>query len=264
MVDERLDVELVRRGLARSRAQAQEAVAEARVTVAGVAALKPGVRVGRDASIELREPDPWVARSAHKLIGALDGFGIAVDGRFALDVGASTGGFTQVLLSRGAVEVIALDVGSGQLVAELRADSRVRVVEGANARELDRGRLAGWAGTDREVDLGVVDVSFIPLRLVLPGMASVLAANGDLVALIKPQFEVGRGGVREGLVPSREARLDAVRGVLRAAADAGLGIRGILDSPIVGGSGNREYLVHLTAAAVGDPTEWEDPVAALL
>ncbi|MBI5160208.1 MAG: TlyA family RNA methyltransferase [Micrococcales bacterium] len=260
----RLDAELVRRGFARSRSQAREAVAEGRVRVAGVAALKPGQRVAPNAALELREADPWVARSAHKLNAALEAFDIPVTGRLCLDIGASTGGFTQVLLGHGARTVIALDVGHDQLVPELRDDRRVLVVEGANARELDRTRLTAWSGTDERPELVVVDVSFIPLALILPGVAAVLAPGGSVVALVKPQFEVGRAGVREGLVRDRSRRQDAARRVLAAAHAAGLGIHGVLDSPIVGSRGNREYLIWLTAELAGDPTQWETRVASLL
>lgn len=259
----RLDAELVRRGLARSRAQAQEALVDGRVLIDGRPATKAGMRIGPGARLVIRDADPWVARSAHKLVAALDAFSIPVAGELCLDVGASTGGFTQVLLARGARRVIALDVGHGQLVVELREDPRVSVVEGANARELDPDRLAHWAGAAAAPRVAVVDVSFIPLGLVLPAVAGVLASGGHVVALIKPQFEVGRVRVRDGLVRERSARHDATRGVLTAARSAGLGIRGLVDSPIPGSSGNREYLTWLTTEGGGDPTEWDDRIATL-
>ena len=263
MTQGRLDAELVRRGLVRSRARAREALEEGRVLVDGRMATTAGRRIRPDAELAVLDPDPWVARSAHKLSAALDRFAIAVRGRLCLDVGASTGGFTQVLLERGAREVIALDVGHGQLVPALRADPRVRTVEGANARELDRARLAELAGTAARPELIVVDVSFIPLALVLPALVRVLTEGGEVIALIKPQFEVGRAGIREGVVTERSLRHDAVRAVLRAAAEHGLRTRGLMDSPMLGVSGNREYLTWLAPLGGGDPTEWEDPITAL-
>ncbi len=183
----RLDAELVRRGLARSRALAVAAIDAGRVAIDGRVALKPSVRVGPDAVLTLDGDDRWVSRSAGKLDAALDAFPIVVDGRLALDVGASTGGFTQVLLERGAREVIALDVGHGQLVPSIRSDGRVRVVEGANARELTRESLAAVSGTSQTPHLVVADVSFISLALVLPALVDSVGLAADMVLLVKPQ-----------------------------------------------------------------------------
>jgi 23S rRNA (cytidine1920-2'-O)/16S rRNA (cytidine1409-2'-O)-methyltransferase len=260
---ERLDAALVRRGLARSRGQAVTAIGEGRVTVDGRPALKPSIRVATDAALALVGEDRWVSRSAGKLDAALTAFELPVEGRLALDVGASTGGFTQVLLERGAREVIALDVGHGQLVPHLREDPRVRVVEGANARELTREGLATLSGTDEVPDLVVVDVSFIPLGLVLPALVATAADGADLVVLIKPQFEVGRTGVREGVVRDRDARHDAVTAVLWRAWDLGLGTAGLISSPVVGSNGNQEYLAWLSASVGGSPTEWIRAIDAL-
>ena len=259
----RLDVELVRRGLARSRALAVAAIEEGRVTVDGRPALKASLRVTPDAVLAVDGDDRWVSRSAGKLDAALDAFRIVVDGRLALDVGASTGGFTQVLLERGAREVIALDVGHGQLAPAIRADERVRVVEGVNARELDPSVLAAEAGTAEVPDLVVADLSFISLGLVLPALLATVGTTADFVLLVKPQFEVGRTGIREGIVRDRAARHDAVSGVLWSAWDLGLGTAGVISSPVVGGNGNQEYLVWLSASVGGNPTEWGGAIDAL-
>ena len=261
--DARLDAELVRRGLARSRALAVAAIDEGRVTVDGRPALKASLRVSRDAALALDGDDRWVSRSAGKLDAALDAFGVAVAGRLALDVGASTGGFTQVLLERGAREVIALDVGHGQLAPLIREDERVRVVEGMNARELTPGLLAAESGTAEAPQLVVADLSFIPLGLVLPALLATAGSGADFVLLVKPQFEVGRTGVREGIVRDRAARHDAVSGVLWSAWDLGLGTAGVISSPVVGGQGNQEYLVWLSAGVGGNPTEWGGAIDAL-
>jgi 23S rRNA (cytidine1920-2'-O)/16S rRNA (cytidine1409-2'-O)-methyltransferase len=260
---ERLDAALVHRGLARSRGSAVTAIGEGRVRVDGVPALKPALRVGPDAVLTLDGDDRWVSRSAGKLDAALDAFGVVVEGRLALDVGASTGGFTQVLLERGAREVIALDVGHGQLVRSIRTDPRVRVVEGVNARELDRGVLAAASGTREAPDLVVADLSFIPLGLVLPALASTAADGAEFVLLVKPQFEVGRTGVKEGIVRDRAARHDALAAVLWTAWDLGLGTAGVISSPVVGSAGNQEYLVRLSVSVGGNPTEWGGAIDAL-
>lgn len=259
----RLDAELVRRGLARSRAVAVTAIDEGRVAIDGRVALKPSLRVGPDAVLTLDGDDRWVSRSAGKLDAALDAFPVVVDGRLALDVGASTGGFTQVLLERGAREVIALDVGHGQLVPVIRQDPRVRVVEGVNARELTRASLAEVSGVDDAPGAAVADLSFISLALVLPALVETVGLDADYVLLVKPQFEVGRGGIREGVVRDRSARHDAVSGVLWAAWDLGLPTAGVISSPVVGINGNQEYLVWLSARVGGNPTEWGGAIDAL-
>ncbi|MBX3194941.1 MAG: TlyA family RNA methyltransferase [Microbacteriaceae bacterium] len=261
---ERLDAALVRRGLVRSRGLAAEAISAGRVHVDGRPAGKASQRVPQDSELTVEGDDPtdrWVSRSAGKLDAALTGFEIDPAGVLALDVGASTGGFTQVLLERGAREVIALDVGHGQLAPAIRDDPRVRVVEGVNARELTPELLAGVSGTAERPSIVVADLSFIPLGLVLPALAAVAAAGARFVLLVKPQFEVGR--VREGIVRDRTTRHAAVRGVLEAAAKAGLRATGVMSSPVVGGSGNQEYLVALSADVGGDPTEWSGAIDAL-
>jgi 23S rRNA (cytidine1920-2'-O)/16S rRNA (cytidine1409-2'-O)-methyltransferase len=214
-------------------------------------------------SIEVASIDHYVSRAAHKLIAALDGFAVAVAGRLVLDVGASTGGFTQVLLERGARHVIALDVGHGQIVASLRSDERVTVVEGSNARYLTPSTLAEQSRITEIPDLVVGDLSFISLTTVLPALVDTVGLGADFVLLIKPQFEVGRTGIREGIVRDAGLREDAINGVLWAAWDLGLGTAGILSSPIAGNSGNREYLVWLSVSAGSNPTEWIQQVSAL-
>jgi 23S rRNA (cytidine1920-2'-O)/16S rRNA (cytidine1409-2'-O)-methyltransferase len=259
----RLDAELVRRGLARSRALAVTAIDEGRVAVDGRVVLKASVKVGPDAVLTVDGDDRWVSRSAGKLDAALDAFPVSVEGRLALDVGASTGGFTQVLLERGAREVIALDVGHGQLVPSIRADERVRVVEGVNARSLTPAELADASGTTETPEIVVADVSFISLPLVLPALIASAGLAAEYVLLVKPQFEVGRTGIREGVVRDRAARHDAVSGVLWAAWDLGLPTAGVISSPVVGTNGNQEYLVWLSARVGGNPTEWGGAIVAL-
>jgi 23S rRNA (cytidine1920-2'-O)/16S rRNA (cytidine1409-2'-O)-methyltransferase len=256
VTDGRLDVALVRRGLARSRKAALELIAAGLVRVDGRVASRPSTPVGPGTALEVEQGPRWVGRAAGKLDAALDAFGIDVAGLSALDVGASTGGFTQVLLERGARTVVALDVGHGQLVPELRADPRVITVEGENARYLTADRLAELTGSRELPGVVVGDLSFISLTLVLPAIASVLAADADAVLLIKPQFEVGRTGVRDGIVADPAARAAAVRAVLAAASTAGLRTVGLLRSPVVGTHGNVEVLAHVQQRRGGDPAEW--------
>ena len=260
----RLDVELVRRGLARSRALAVEAIAGGRVTIDGKAALKPSLKVGPDAELGLVGDDGYVSRSAHKLAAALDAFAVDVEGRLALDIGASTGGFTQVLLERGAREVIALDVGHGQLAPQLREDARVHVVEGVNARSLSTSELADQSHTAEVPQLVVVDVSFISLAMILPALVATVGLDADFVLLIKPQFEVGRQGIKEGLVRDRARRQDAASAVVWAAWDLELPMAGIISSPLLGSNGNQEYLLWLSRAVGVNPTEWSEALGALL
>jgi 23S rRNA (cytidine1920-2'-O)/16S rRNA (cytidine1409-2'-O)-methyltransferase len=236
----RLDQALVERGLAPSRARAQSLILAGVVRVDGALADKPGRAVSAEANIEVIAPDhPWVSRGGVKLAAALDAFGIDPAGKACLDVGASTGGFTDVLLTRGAARVVALDVGHGQLDWKLRNDPRVDVREGVNARTLAPEEVPG------PFDVVTVDVSFISLRLVLPALVPLLAAGGDLVALVKPQFEAGRREVgKGGVVRDPDVREAAVAGVIEAAAALGLACLGRLPSPILGPAGNREELVH--------------------
>jgi 23S rRNA (cytidine1920-2'-O)/16S rRNA (cytidine1409-2'-O)-methyltransferase len=247
----RLDAELVRRGLARSRGQAGQLVAAGRVDVAGTTATKSATQVDPAAAIVVR-PDPrdtpdYASRGGHKLAGALDVFspsGLQVAGRRCLDAGASTGGFTDVLLRRGAAHVVAVDVGYGQLAWPLRQDSRVTVVDRTNVRDLTP-ELVG-----EPVELVVADLSFISLRLVLRPLRNVARPEADFVLLVKPQFEVGRERLGSGgVVRDAVARADAVRQVAAAAVEEGLGCRGATASPLPGPSGNVEYFLWLAAGA---------------
>jgi len=261
----RLDTVMARQGLARSRTHAARLIAEGAVTVDGVPVSKASARVAAGQSIGLSASDRYaghryVSRGAGKLIAGLDAFGVSVEGRVALDVGASTGGFTQVLLERGARRVVALDVGHGQLAESIRADPRVVAVEGVNARELTREALVGMAG--ETPGLVVADLSFISLTTVLPALAGA-AGSAELVLLVKPQFEVGRARIGEGVVRDPGRRAEAVMAVLRSAAELGLGTAGVASSPVVGSAGNREYLVRLSSTVGGNPSEWSDRVTAL-
>ena len=262
MTGVRLDAAMADRGLVRSRTQAARLIAAGLVTVNGKPAVKASVLVSDGQYIEIAELDHYVSRAAHKLIGALDAFAVSAADRLVLDVGASTGGFTQVLLERGARQVIALDVGHGQLVPALRADSRVVVVEGFNARAMTAESLAAASGLAERPTLLVADLSFISLPMVLPALVETLGTGADFVVLVKPQFEVGRGGIREGVVRSAALRDDAVMNVLWAAWDLGLGTAGVIASPIAGTGGNQEYLAWLSLSG-SNPTDWQSTVASL-
>jgi 23S rRNA (cytidine1920-2'-O)/16S rRNA (cytidine1409-2'-O)-methyltransferase len=246
----RLDAELVRRGLARSREQAGELVAAGRVTVAGQRAAKPATQVSRDAPISIADPgEPrYVSRGGHKLAGALAVFGpagLVVAGRPALDAGASTGGFTDVLLRAGATHVVAADVGYGQLAWSLRTDPRVTVLDRVNARTLDR--VEGFTSVP---ELVVADLSFISLTLVLPALVACAVPDADFVLLVKPQFEVGKGRVGAGgVVRDSTDRSASVRRVTDAAGQLGLGVLGVTASPLPGPAGNVEYFVWLRRGA---------------
>ncbi len=243
----RVDAELVRRGLARSRQQAAELIGAGRVSIDGMPASKPATAVSVTAALTVDESGErsWVSRGAHKLIGALDSFGIGARGRRCLDAGASTGGFTEVLLDRGAAEVVAVDVGYGQLAWSLRADDRVRVIERTNVRDLRPDAIGG------PVDLVVADLSFISLATVLPALTACAAPDADIVPMVKPQFEVGRGQVGAGGVVADPAlRADAVLAVADRAARLGWHTTAVAASPLPGPSGNVEYFLWLRA--VGD------------
>jgi 23S rRNA (cytidine1920-2'-O)/16S rRNA (cytidine1409-2'-O)-methyltransferase len=247
----RLDAELVRRGLARSRQQAAELIEQGRVIVRGVPAGKPATVVDRDTPVMVQRSDEreWASRGAHKLIGALDAFAVDVTGLRCLDAGASTGGFTDVLLDRGAAEVVAVDVGYGQLVWRLQSDERVRVHDRTNVRVLEPAAIGG------PVDLTVADLSFISLRTVLPALAACTAPAGELLPMVKPQFEVGRQRLGAGgVVRTAELRVAALTEVAAAARELGLVLRGAVASPLPGPSGNVEYFLRLarSGADVGD------------
>jgi 23S rRNA (cytidine1920-2'-O)/16S rRNA (cytidine1409-2'-O)-methyltransferase len=245
---QRLDQLVVERGLVESRSRAQALILAGRVLVgAGDAARldhKAGDLIEADSPIELVAGEPYVSRGGHKLAAALDAFGIEPGGLVCLDVGASTGGFTDVLLQRGAARVHAVDVGRGQLAAAIAADPRVIVHDRTNARHLTADTLG------EPIDLAVVDVSFISLGLVLGPIAATLrAANGGrpIVALVKPQFEVGKGGTDHGVVRDPAVHRAVLERVAAQAWTVGLGTRDVIASPILGPDGNREFLVHLQA-----------------
>lgn len=241
----RLDAELVRRKIARSRDQAQTWIKEGRVQVGGFVATKPATVVEPEASIKVNteDVDDWASRGAHKLLGALEAFGadgLEVDGRKALDAGASTGGFTDVLLSRGASEVVAVDVGYGQLVWRLQNDERVRVLDRTNIRNLTPDMMGGTA------DIMVGDLSFISLKLVLPALVECMKDGADLLPMVKPQFEVGKERLGSGgVVRSPELRAEVTLEVAQFAQSLGLSVRGATASPLPGPSGNVEYFLWL-------------------
>ncbi len=246
MARRRLDAELVRRHLARSRDHARELIDAGSVRVRGTVATKAATQVEEADPIVVAEgeaADGYVSRGAHKLIGALDAFpDVVVAGRDCLDAGASTGGFTQVLLERGAARVLAVDVGYGQLAWPVRTDPRVHVMERTNVRSLAPGDVP-WPPA-----LIVADLSFIPLELVLPALAGVATDDADLVLMVKPQFEVGRAAVGDGVVRDPALRRSAVQGVADAASALGLHVLGVAASPLPGPSGNVEYFLWLSLA----------------
>jgi len=240
----RLDQLLVERGLVETRTRAQALLLAGKVRVGkGDSARrdrKPGDLIDPATPVDLVEPDPYVSRGGHKLAAALDAFEIDPAGRVALDVGASTGGFTDVLLQRGATRVYALDVGRGQLAEPLRQDPRVVSMERTNARGITATTLP------EPVSIVTFDVSFISLGLVLGPAATTLATRTvDMVALIKPQFEAGRDKVVRGVVRDREVHLHVLRDVAAMARELGIGTRNVIASPILGPEGNREFLAHM-------------------
>jgi 23S rRNA (cytidine1920-2'-O)/16S rRNA (cytidine1409-2'-O)-methyltransferase len=240
----RLDLLLVARDLAHSRERARALILAGHVDVAGVNVTKAGTLVDEAADIIVRQPDhPWVGRGGLKLAHALDAFGIDVSGVTALDIGASTGGFTDVLLQRGAARVVALDVGHHQLDWRLRSDPRVACLEGVNARYLKRADLPADA---RTFALVTIDVSFISLAHILPVVPPLLEAGGRVVALVKPQFEAGRAEVGAGGIvrdPAIHARV--IEAVVAAAHQVGLERRALTPSPVTGAQGNQEFLLLL-------------------
>ena len=239
----RLDTLVVERGLAPSRERARAMILAGQVTVDGQVVSKAGAPVRLDARVDVTAPDhPWVGRGGVKLAHALDVFQVAVEGRRALDVGASTGGFTDVLLQRGARNVVALDVGHGQLDWRLRTDPRVIVREGVNARALTTDDVP------HPVDLVTIDVAFISLRHIFPALPAVLAPKADIVALVKPQFEAGREQVGKGGLVTDPAVHDAViEAVSAAAVTSGLRRLAMTPSVITGATGNQEFFLHLQA-----------------
>ncbi len=251
----RVDAELVRRGLARSRQQAAELITAGRVRIDGMPAAKPATAVSVDAKLTVSADErTWVSRGAHKLIGALDAFGVPVEGRRCLDAGASTGGFTEVLLDRGAAEIVAADVGYGQLAWSLRSDDRVHVLERTNVRTLTPEAIGG------PVDLVVADLSFISLATVLPALTACASPSADIVPMVKPQFEVDKDRVGPGGVVSDPGlRAEAVLAVAHRAAELNWHTVDVTASPLPGPSGNVEFFLRFRAETdaplVGDELE---------
>jgi 23S rRNA (cytidine1920-2'-O)/16S rRNA (cytidine1409-2'-O)-methyltransferase len=233
----RIDRLLVERGLFESRAKAQEAIAAGMVTADGVTVSKPAAEVSADAALQASLAHPWVSRGGVKLAAALDHFGIDPAGRICLDVGASTGGFTQVLLARGARRVYAVDVGRGQLHATLRARPDVVAIEATDIRKLAPAQLEG------PPDLVTVDVSFIPLKLVLPAALALAKPAAEAVVLIKPQYEAGPDHVKKGLVRDPAIHALVCANVTELMTSLGWAVLGIIPSPITGGDGNHEFLI---------------------
>ncbi|MBS9371891.1 TlyA family RNA methyltransferase [Rhodococcus sp. B50] len=260
----RVDAELVRRGLARSREHASELITAGRVLIAGTVASKPATAVEPNTPLivtEVSDEVSWASRGAHKLLGALEAFapeGLQVTGRRCLDAGASTGGFTDVLLHEGAAEVVAVDVGYGQLVWRLQSDERVHVIDRTNVRSIDAETIGG------RVDLVVADLSFISLTLVLPAFVACVAPGGDLLPMVKPQFEVGKDRVGSGgVVRDPALRTEAVLDVAREAQRQGLRTLGAVASPLPGPSGNVEYFLWLRAGEPG-PEDLDPSVIELI
>jgi 23S rRNA (cytidine1920-2'-O)/16S rRNA (cytidine1409-2'-O)-methyltransferase len=254
----RLDAELVRRGLVPSRARAVEAIEAGRVLVGGAYATSAARQVSAEESVSVgaSEGDTYVSRGGHKLAAGLDAFGVDVRDRRAADVGASTGGFTDCLLQRGARSVVAIDVGRGQLAWSLRQDPRVTVMERTNVRTLAEGAI------NPPVDICVVDVSFISLCTVAPSLRAMTAPAGDFVLLVKPQFEAGRSRVgRGGIVRDPEVHEAVLREVIAGLEAEGLGVHALVASPLQGADGNVEFLAHAkTGSATVDDAVIEDAV----
>lgn len=249
----RIDQLVVTRGLAGSREEAQRLVLAGQVVVDDRRVDKPGTKVDDAGEVRLKgERARFVSRAGDKLERALESFGVQVAGRRALDCGLSTGGFTDCLLQRGVTHVIGVDVGYGQVAMKIRQDARVTLMERTNLRHLERARLA------YAPDLVTLDVSFISLALVLPAVRALLADGGEVVALVKPQFEVGKGRVgKGGIVRDPELHREVIGQVASAARQAGFRVRGVIASPITGTDGNREFLMHL--ATCGEDVAFEIP-----
>jgi len=236
----RIDRLLVDMGLVKSRERAQALVMAGRVSANGAVVSKAGAAVDPAAEITVREDFPYVGRGGLKLEGALDGFGMEVRGLAVMDVGSSTGGFTDCLLKRGAARVHAVDVGKGLIDSKLRADPRVHLIEGRNIRYLDAGEVG------ERVDMAVVDVSFISLKKVIPKLKFFLNPEGTILALVKPQFEVGKGQVgKGGIVRDPEQHRAVIEDMKSFSIDEGFSVKGVMESPITGAKGNREFWLYL-------------------
>ncbi len=254
----RLDQLLVARGLAESRAKAQALIRAGEVLVDGQLKDKPGALVPEDAQVSLKGRPRYVSRGGEKLAAALEAFGIDPTGKVCLDIGASTGGFTDCLLQHGAKRVYAVDVGKGQLHWKLRTDPRVAVREGLNARYLS------FEDIGEPVDLATCDVSFISLRLVLPPLKGIVRPQGDLIALVKPQFEAGRGKVgRGGVVRDPEVHREVLQGIAEfVEGELGWSVAGAIRSPLLGPAGNVEFFLHiLPRPGASSPLNWREFVS---
>ncbi len=264
----RLDAELVSRGLIRSRGEAQLAIDERRVKIDGMVALKAATGVSPQSNLIVDGGgDSYVSRGAHKLLGALEAFPISLTGRYVLDAGASTGGFTQVALEAGAVGVLAVDVGYGQIAWSLRTDPRVHVMERQNIRYLQRDQLPFIP------QVVVADLSFISLTTVLPALTALIDSAGEMLLMVKPQFEAGRGAVSasHGVVRDPQVRKTAINRVAQAGIAAGWNVAGVAASPLPGPKGNVEYFLWLTHRSqeqsmqqVPDPTDLEHMIDTAL
>lgn len=247
---ERIDTLLVERGLAESRSKAQALIMAGEVRANGELVRKAGEKVATDAELEVKQELPYVSRGGFKMAGALDEFGVDPQGKICADVGASTGGFTDVLLQRGATRVYAIDVGQGILAWKLRQDPRVVVMERTNARHLTT--------LDEPIELAVMDASFISIELLLPSIAGWLIPNGEVVTLVKPQFEAGRESVgKGGVVRERKVHREVLERTTAYAQANGWGVRGVTVSPITGPAGNKEFFLWLTlGTAAPYDVEW--------
>ena len=241
---ERLDLLLIDRQLVGSREDGRRKILAGEVFVNDHPVTKAGILIDISAEIRVRSASPYVSRGGLKLEKALREFSIFVKNKIALDIGASTGGFTDCLLAHGAAQVFAIDVGYGQLAWKLRNDSRVVVFEKTNIRYFDASRLP------RLAEIATIDVSFISLKLVLPQAKTLLTSNGEVLALIKPQFEVGKGKVgKGGVVRSPEEHLAVIEDIKAASVGLGYAVLGVIESPLVGPKGNKEFLIHLRTGA---------------
>jgi len=253
----RIDVLLFERGLAPSREMARRYVMAGEVRADGQMVDKPGTRIDESAQIEVKAAPPYVSRGGEKLAGAFADFSLNVTGIICADVGASTGGFTDCLLQNGAAKVYAIDVGYGQIALKLRDNPRVILMERTNARHLEK--------LPEPVQLVSIDASFISLRLLLPVVKNWLTADGEVVALVKPQFEAGKQDVgKRGVVKDPAVHKDVLLTVLNAAGEIGYMVRGITRSPLTGPKGNIEFLAWLSLARDADPIELESAVAAVI
>lgn len=261
-MSERLDIELVLRGLARSRSQASQLIADGRIFVNGKLATKASQKIDPSAAVELIEGVDYVSRAGAKLAFALDHFRFPVSG-VVLDAGASTGGFTQVLLKAGAAEVLAIDVGHGQLVPELVKDARVHNLEGLNLRDLSRAELESRLGRSPEISLVVADLSFISLTLVLENLAK-LAPRAPMVLLVKPQFEVGKHSLAaSGVVTDWRERARALQQVTDFVYSIGYSVAAMTQSPILGTHGNVEYLLWIVSNSSNNREQWSSEITDL-